>query len=51
VRGLERLLAEEVERFGVDYVLGRTDRPERRPPAPERPPVVFDPPAGPEDFD
>ena len=50
-RGLAKLLADEVERFGIDYVRGLTDKPERRPPAPQRQPLVFEKPVGPHDFD
>ena len=46
---LERMMRDDAERFGSDYVRGRTELPERPPPVRERRPI-FERPTGPEDF-
>ena len=40
LRGLDKLRFEDAERFGIDFVLGFTDR-QRRPPGAGRTPIVW----------
>ena len=47
---VHRMMQEDAERYGDDYVRGLTDKPPRREPVPERQPI-FERPTGPHDFD